>query len=476
MKVAFITPEVAPYSKTGGLADVCGALPDALAALGVEGCVVTPGYRCTKSVPSEPFAAAIKIRVGDTEIEPTVRRAGRVFFVDHDPYFDREGLYGTANGDYKDNAARFVLFSRAAMELLCRVAVPDVLHVHDWQSGLIPIYAQTLYRKACEKTKSVFTIHNLAYQGLFWHWDMPLTGLDWQHFNWKELEFFGKISFIKAGIVFADAITTVSPTYAKEIQTSELGCGLDGVLRERDTALRGILNGIEVSEWNPETDPRLPARYSARAISGKAQCKAALQEKCGLAILPETPLVGMIGRLAEQKGIDLFLAAVEELLKEEVQFVILGSGEPRYQEALGAVARKQPERVSVQVRFDDALAHLIEAGSDIFLMPSRYEPCGLNQIYSLRYGTVPIVRATGGLADTVVPVTPETQRKGTATGLMFSEYAPSALVGAVRDALGLYRDKKAWKKLVATGMKQDFSWNRSAKEYLGLYESLVRKG
>ncbi|MBI2899980.1 MAG: glycogen synthase GlgA [Planctomycetes bacterium] len=474
MKVAFISPEVVPYSKTGGLADVCGALPQALAGLDVETCVVTPGYRCTKSAPAEKVEAPVRIKVGDTEVAPTFRRAGRVFFVDCDPYFDREGLYGTPNGDYKDNAARFVLFCRAAMELLRHVAVPDVLHAHDWQAGLVPTYARTLYRSAYEKTKTVFTIHNLAYQGLFWHWDMPLTGLDWKHFHWKELEFFGKISFVKAGLVHSDAVVTVSPTYAREIQTPQHGCGLDGVLRERASVLHGILNGVDYAEWNPETDALLPACYSARAPAGKSSCKAALQKQCGLPEAPETPLVGMIGRLVEQKGIDLVLAVIEDLLKEDVQFVLLGSGDPRYQEALLGVQRRRPDRISVNIKFDNGLAHLIEAGSDLFLMPSRYEPCGLNQIYSLKYGTVPVVRATGGLADSVVGAATETMKKGTATGFAFADYSPVALADTMRRALGAYHEKKAWKKLMAAGMKQDFSWEKSARQYLKLYEGLTR--
>lgn len=464
MKVAFVASEVVPFSKTGGLADVAGALPAALQKLGAEVLIVTPGYRGTKKVDAAPVPVKLRIPLGKDGIEPTVRRAGHVYFIDYDPFFDRDGLYGTSTGDYKDNAARFVFFCRAAMELLKQTGVPDVLHAHDWQAALATVYAKTLYRDAFERAKTVFTIHNLAYQGLFWHWDMALTGLDWKHFHWRELEYYGKINFLKGALVHADALTTVSPTYAREIQTQELGCGLDGVLRERSRAIRGILNGIDTDEWNPETDPHIAANYTARAFSGKAKCKAALQKQCGLPAKKTVPVIGMIGRLAEQKGIDLFVPAAEELLGLDVQIVILGSGEARYQEPLLALAKQFPEKLSVTIKFDPAFAHQIEAGSDLFLMPSRYEPCGLNQMYSMRYGTVPVVRSTGGLADTVTPE----------TGFSFAEYEPEALVGAVRAALAAFADAKAWKRLAVTGMKQDFSWDRSAKEYLGLYESLAR--
>ncbi len=464
MRIAIVAPELVPFSKTGGLADVAGALPGAFAALGADVLTVSPLHRAVRKHRLERDPRRIRVPLGGSTVEGGVARAGNAWFLEQDEFFDREGLYGTAQGDYTDNAARFAFFCRGALELLVQLGAPDVVHVHDWQSGLVPIYLKTLYADRFPRTRSVLTIHNLAYQGLFWHWDMPLTGLDWKHFNWRELEFYGKLSFLKAGLVFADALTTVSPTYAREIQTEELGCGMDGVLRERAGRLQGILNGVDYAEWDPQIDRHLAAPYGPAAPAGKARCKAALQARCGLAARPETPLVGMIGRLTEQKGIDILLPALETLAAEDLQLVILGSGDKRYQEPVVKLGARFPGKISVNIAFDNSFAHQIEAGSDMFLMPSRYEPCGLNQIYSLKYGTVPVVRSTGGLADTV---------EDGATGFAFREYAPEALVGAVRRALAAYADRKAWRKMMLAGMALDFSWTASARRYLGLFESLV---
>jgi starch synthase len=463
LKVAFVASEAAPFSKTGGLADVAGALPAALSALGAEVVVVTPLHRSVRSRATEETPHRLRVAVGGAVVEASVRRAGNVYFLEHDPYFDREGLYGSGSGDHPDNAARFVFFCRGAMELLRQLGAPDILHAHDWQAGLVPVYARTLYASEFPDVKTVFTIHNLAYQGCFWHWDMPLLGLDWSHFTPKGLEFYGRISFLKAGLVWADALTTVSPTYAREIQTPEQGCGMDGLLRERRAALHGILNGADSTEWDPATDRHLPARYSARSLSGKAECKAALQRRAGLAAEPGRPLLGMVVRLTEQKGIDLLVQAVDGIVAEGAQVAVLGSGERRYEDALRAAAARQAGRVSVTLGFDEGLAHLVEAGSDLFLMPSRYEPCGLNQIYSLRYGTVPVVRATGGLADTV---------EDGVTGFTFGPYSPGALLEAVRRALAAFREAKRWKEIQRAGMARDFGWSSSARRYLELYRSL----
>jgi starch synthase len=464
MKVAAVASEVVPFSKTGGLADVAGALPGALARLGVEVVTVTPLHRSARRHALEKTGLVVRVPVGDATVEAAVYRSGSVYFLEHDPYFDRDGLYGTPAGDYPDNASRFVFLARAALELLRQLGRPDVIQAHDWQAGLVPIYVKTLYAEAFAGTRSVFTIHNLAYQGVFWHLDMPLTGLDWSHFTWRGLEFFGKLSFLKAGLVHADALTTVSPTYAREIQTPEFGCGLDGVLRERAASLHGILNGVDYAEWDPERDPHLAARYSASDLEGKERCKAALQKRCGLPARPDVPLVGMIGRLSEQKGLDIFLEAADALAQQDLQFVILGSGDRRYREAVERVGDRYRNKVSVHVAFDNALAHQIEAGSDLFLMPSRYEPCGLNQIYSLRYGAVPVVRATGGLADTVVDGV---------TGFTFGPYAAGALLEAVGRARAAYADRALWGRIQREGMKQDFSWDASARRYAELFRSLA---
>jgi starch synthase len=467
LRVAFVASEVAPFSKTGGLADVAGALPAALGRLGVDVSVVTPLHRSVRRHPLEETPYRVKASVGGALIGATVKRSGPVYFLEHDPFFDRAGLYGSASGDYQDNAARFVFFCRAALDLLRQLGEPDVVHAHDWQAGLVPLYLRTLHAAEFPRARSVFTVHNLAYQGCFWHWDMGLTGLDWSHFTWKGLEFHGKLCFLKAGLVAADALTTVSPTYAKEIQTPEQGCGLDGVLRDRSATLQGILNGADTREWDPARDPHLPARYGPRSLSGKAPCKAELQRRFGLDGEPDSPLCGVVVRLAEQKGIDLLLEVVDAVARDGAQVAVLGTGERRYEEALRAAADRHPGRVAVTLAFDDPLAHLVEAGSDLFLMPSRYEPCGLNQIYALRYGTVPVVRATGGLADTV---------EDGVTGFTFGPYAPGAFLEAIRRALALYRDAAAWRRMMAAGMARDFGWTASARRYLGLYEDLVAGG
>jgi starch synthase len=464
LRVAFVAPEVVPFSKTGGLADVAGALPAALREAGAEVVTVSPLYRCVRRHALEDTGRRVRVPVGDAVIESSVFRSGGHCFLEHDPYFDRDGLYGAEPGDYEDNARRFIFLCRGALEWLKGQEPPDVVHAHDWQAGLVPVYLKTLYQEAFPRARSVFTIHNIAYQGNFWHWDMPLTGLDWKHFNWREMEFHGRISLLKGGIVFADAVTTVSPTYAREILTPAFGCGLEGVVRDRATALHGILNGVDVSEWDPRTDPHLPARYGPEDPAGKAACKAGLQRECGLPVDPRVPLVGMIGRLVWQKGVDLFLESAEALARRRAQFVILGSGGAHYEEALAALARRHPRRFAVRAAFDDALAHRIEAGSDLFLMPSRYEPCGLNQIYSLRYGTVPVVHATGGLADTV--------EEGV-TGFTFSPFTREALLGAMGRALEAFGERARWRAMMLEGMRREAGWSVPARRYLELYRSLV---
>jgi starch synthase len=466
VKIAVVTSEVMPFSKTGGLADVCGALPGEFEKAGHEVRVVSPLYRGVKARGPEPTGIVVRVPLGAT-VEAGVARIGRHWFLEHDSFYGREGLYGTPKGDYPDNAARFAMLSRGALELFRETKwIPDVIHVHDWQTSLVPIYLKTIYAKEFARSRSVLTVHNLAYQGVFWHLDMPLFGLDWALFNWRELEFFGKVNLLKGGIVFADAITTVSPTYAKEIQTRLQGCGLDGVLAQRTDRLFGILNGIDTTEWDPATDKHLPATYSTRSMEGKAACKKALQEKLGLPVRPDVPIFGFIGRLAEQKGIDLLVGAAEYLTQLDLQMVILGSGEARYQTPLKRLGTIYKKRLAVSITFDEALAHLIEAGSDFFLMPSRYEPCGLNQMYSLRYGTVPIVRRTGGLADTV---------DDGRNGILFQPYTVDGLVGAVERAMALWARRDAYAFIQFEGMRQDHSWAGSAQKYLELFDRLVKE-
>jgi starch synthase len=465
VKIAMVASEVHPYSKTGGLGDVVGALPGALAALGEEVSTISPMHRCVRRHGPERTDLRLRVPIGTAVLETPVWRKANAWFLEHDPFFDRDELYSGPWGDHGDNLARFTFLCRGAMELLRATGAPEILHGHDWQAGLVPVYAKTLYAADFARTRTVFSVHNLAYQGNFRAIDLPLTGLDWSLYNWKQLEFYGKLNFMKAGLVFADALTTVSPTYAREIQTQEHGYGLDGVLRERAADLRGILNGADYREWDPATDAQLPARYSAADLSGKAACKADLQRRCGFAERPDVPLIALITRLAEQKGIELVLAAFEALMAEDVQVVLLGNGDGRYEDGFRHWAGRRADRFSAQIAFDHALAHRIEAGADLFLMPSRYEPCGLNQIYSLRYGAVPVVRATGGLRDTV--------RDGV-TGFSFEPYTVEAMLEAVRRALRAYRNPKGWRRIVAAGMAEDFGWAASAKSYRALYASLGR--
>jgi starch synthase len=465
MKVAFVSSEVVPFSKTGGLADVVGVLPDALARLGVDVSVYSPLYPSVRKHPLEALPDLVTVPMGPGTEWGAVRRSGRFHFLEHELYYGRTGLYGNGKGDYDDNLVRFVFLMRGALEHMVQTgSIPDILHVHDWQAGLVPLYVKTLYASAFPKTKTVFTIHNLAYQGKFWKEDLPLTGIGWEHFNFLDLEYHDEINFMKGGLVHADAVTTVSPTYAHEIQHPVHGWGLDGVLRGRASILRGILNGVDSGEWNPERDPHLAVKYSAKSMNGKAMCKAALQRRCGLPARPDVPVIAIVGRLAEQKGVDLFIAGADGLLHNDVQMVLLGSGEPVLQDAVQSVASRYRGKVSAHIAFDNAFAHQIIAGSDMLLVPSKYEPCGLTQLYALRYGTVPVVRSTGGLVDTV---------EHGVTGFRFDDYTPEAMQGAVAEATGAFRNAARWAKIQAAGMARDFSWDASAREYLKLYQSLA---
>jgi starch synthase len=404
-----------------------------------------------------------------------------VIFVDCAEYFDREALYVSDGRDYIDNCERFVFFSRSVIQAAKFLNLrPEVIHTNDWQTGLIPALLQIEERgrSPLGRTASVFTIHNMAFHGSFWHFDMPLTGLDWKYFNYQQMEFHGKLNLLKTGIVFADQITTVSPSYAQEIQSPEFGCGLEGVLSTRREDLTGILNGIDPEIWNPATDPLLPANYSTetwREPVGKPRCKSGLQHEMGLPTRSDVPLFGMISRMTEQKGFDLLRDKMHEFLKRDAQFCFLGTGEPQIQSWLVDLASRFPERVAVRVGFDEGLAHRIEAGSDAYLMPSRFEPCGLNQMYSLRYGTVPIVHAVGGLADTVIDASEHNLYHGAANGFRFHHYNSEALAHAMGRAFDLYYNRDHWAKLVETGMRQDWSWKPRAADYLATYDKAIAK-
>jgi len=474
MEILFVASEVAPLSKSGGLGDVAAALPAALAARGHAVSVVSPRYGTIDAARHgfEPLHRAIRVRGEQTTL--FVRRQGGLthYLVEHEHFFgSRRGLYGDHQHEFGDNAERFAYLCRAALEVPAAFGLrPHVLHLNDWQTGLAAWLLRNEHAQdpVLRSTRSVFTIHNLAYQGVFRKEVLPAIGLPWEVFRFDAMEFHDRLNFMKAGLVFSDALTTVSPTYAREICTAEGGEGLDGLLRHRQRDLTGILNGIDHQEWNPAGDPHLPAHYDVHKLAGKHACKKALQEELGLPVRADLPVVALVSRLADQKGMDLVLAALPELARRELQLVLLGSGRRDWEEAFAHAAREHPHRVAVRIGFDEGLAHRIEAGADLFLMPSRFEPCGLNQLYSLRYGTVPVVRRVGGLADTVQDY--DGWKEG--TGFVFGDYDPRAMLAALRRAKELYRDKRAWNALLKRGMAQDFSWSRSAAQYEALYDRL----
>ncbi len=477
MKVLFVASEGLPYSKTGGLADVVEALPKALVEAGHEVGVLLPRYRGNRI--ASTLVSSVTVALGDRLRFPAIAEgkpvAGvRYFFVDDPEFFDREQLYGDKKGDYPDNAERFAEFSRVAIEFVKRVWLPDVIHCHDWQAALVPVLLRTQYGAdpAVRSLPVVFTIHNLAYQGVFPQSALRRLGLPDSLFSIDSLEFYGKIDLLKGGLIYSDYLTTVSRRYAKEIQTAEYGCGLEGVIHNRADRLVGILNGVDYAIWSPESDTLIAQNYSAHNLDGKKVCKKDLLEAFKLP--PENlerPLPGIVSRFADQKGFDLIAQIAGELMKENLALVALGTGQPEYEKLFKLLAEHYPDRVGVKIGYDNALAHKIEAGADMFLMPSRYEPCGLNQIYSLRYGTVPVVRATGGLDDTIQNFDAKS-RNG--TGFKFEAYDGRALLDCIRAALKAYRDPKLWHTVQTNGMAKDFSWKASAAAFITLYEAAKR--
>lgn len=481
MKILFAASEAAPFAKTGGLGDVAGSLPPALAGLGHDVRVVMPHYRIVD-------AAAYGLKSAGTFYVPLASWSERcdvlkgrlgndvtVYFLNKDVYYDRPGLYGTGRGDYPDNAERFVFLSRAVPELCRAVGFrPDVIHCNDWQTGLVPLYLRKLYGNdsVLGRTVSVFTVHNLGYQGVFWHWDMRLIGLGWEVFTPEGIEFWGKINFMKAGLVYSDALTTVSPSYSREIRTPGHGHGLEGVLARRSADLYGILNGINYRHWDPSRDKAIPKTFSAARPVGKEACKRTLLKRTELPYRSHVPVLAMVSRLVAQKGVDILAAALPEILSLGVQVVILGTGDEEYRRLLAGAAARYPDQMRLIFRFDEEFARLVYAGADLFLMPSRYEPCGLGQMIALRYGAVPVVRKTGGLIDTV---TDYDEATGQGTGFVFEEHSSTSLTACIRRALTVYRDGRAWAGLVRNGMRQDFSWERSAKEYIKVYRKAREK-
>lgn len=492
MRILMTASEMTPYAKTGGLADVLGALPPALADLGHRVAVMLPFYRqidgtttlldlAQPQVLVDLSAGKRMMRIWAAPPQRPTKCGGsvRVYLIDDRALFDRPQLYGENGREYPDNALRFAYFSLACLWAIQGLGLrPELIHCHDWQTAFIPLFRRHHPAVACDpklaRIPLLFSIHNLSYQGTTAPYLIDQLGLPGHLARYPSpLEFYGKINPLKSGLILSDWLTTVSPRYAAEIQTPEFGCGLEGVVRQRKNILSGILNGIDIESWNPATDGALAANYSAADPRGKAECKRFLQRRYGLPSEPDTPLMGMISRLTDQKGIDLLQKVLPRILAREMaQFVLLGSGQLEYHRFFEGMAAEFRDRVAIELGFDDRLAHQIEAGADIFLMPSRFEPCGLNQMYSLRYGTVPVVHRTGGLADTIIDATETNQRDGTATGFVFEPYTTSALEEAIGRCLECYRKRPgAWRKLIANGMIQDHGWDRAARQY----ENVMRR-
>ena len=493
LNLLMVSSEAVPYAKTGGLADVAGALPLELAKLGHDVILLLPHYRCV-SESGRSFRHVCRLRVStpqglvDALIEEDILSVGqgdcrvRVWTIRNEAFFDRPGLYQDQGGDYPDNLDRFSFFCRATIEVIAHLRTvcrwnTHILHLHDWQTALCAVYLKTVARdrQDVQGARTVLTLHNVGYQGLFPGEQFENTGLPPSLFIPEALEYYGSVNLLKGGIIYADYVTTVSPTYAREILTPEFGFGLEGVLRNRADQLLGILNGIDIDRWNPETDPYLPVNYSVIDRSGKLVCKQSLQREFEL---PETsvPLLGIIARLTSQKGLDLVETIIPQLMVMDLQLVILGTGEPELEAKFQTLQACYPHRMGFRVGFDEGLAHRIEGGADVFVMPSRYEPCGLSQLYSLRYGTVPVVRKTGGLADTVVPLTAGARQVGRATGFHIEKDTADALLAVLHRAVAVYQDRSMWDQLVEAGMTTDVSWTRSANEYNRLFMSLVKGG
>ncbi|MFP3867060.1 MAG: glycogen synthase GlgA [Desulfobacteraceae bacterium] len=482
MHIMIIAPEAKPFARNGGLAEVIHGLAWALVRQGHQVSVVTPYYRQTQeggwpiAFTGKTLNIPLSIKTLTAEIyHIQVHPQLQVFFIGQDSLYNREGIYGTPYGDYEDNAERFVFLSRAVPEMIQALELDiDVCHCHEWHTGLIPVYLRTLYHDLprLSSVATLYTVHNVGWQGIFPHYDLPLTGLGWEFFNAKTMEFYGKINLMKTGVIFADLINTVSQTYRSEILTPEYGAGLEGVFQERAQDLYGVLNGVDYATWDPSVDTFIASSFNRENQTGKKICKADLARYFDLTIPENQPLIGMTTRLTERKGIELVRDIMEELMSLNVAFVIQATGEERHQYFFTEFQQRYPRQVGVRIGYSEELAHKIIAGSDIFLMPSRYEPCGLDQLYCLRYGTIPVVRATGGLDETIEDYDPQS-REG--TGFKFHNYTAGDLLVAIQRALSVYQDQTAWNKLIHQAMGKDFSWDRSVQKYVELYQKAKGK-
>jgi starch synthase len=476
MHIMFLSPEIFPFIRVGGLAEVAHDLPLALGARGHRVEIVAPKCKMPAEQEAllEPVDLTLEVPVSwrrhraevfKHQLNPDVT----VYFISHEHLFDRDGLYGNSYGDYEDNAERFIFYSRASVELALALGWKlDVIHANDWTTGLVPLYIKSLYadEPALSKVGNLMTVHNLGAQGTFWHYDMPLTGLGWEYFTPQGMEFYGKINFLKAGLIFADVISTVSQTYAKEILDQEQGCGLEGVLGDRKDRLQAVINGLDYKTWNPEIDTKIAANFSSNKLAPKKECREALRKIMGLAKQSKRPLAAVVGRLLDRKGLDLLAPAMEHILDMGLDVIVMGHGEDHYHVLLESLARKRPGQFAVQIGYKGDLAHQLMAGADMLLMPSRYEPCGLHQMQALRYGTVPVVRATGGLEDTVV----DHDTAGPGTGFKFREFSQDAMIGALSRALEAYAQPDVWQEIMQRGMSQDFSWDSAVPKYEEIYK------
>jgi len=469
VNILFASSEVFPFAKTGGLADVLGSLPATLSKRGHSCSIILPFYKCVR----ENFSPTLFKKTPSFNLYSLKHNKNvNIYFIEKDEYYRRDYLYGTPDGDYPDNALRFGFFAKSVCASIPYIAHQDIIHCNDWQTALVPLYIKLFHKndKNFTNTKTIFTIHNMAYQGLFEKEDMPALGIPEELFSMDGIEFYGRLNFMKAGIIYSDAITTVSEGYKRGILTQEFGCGLDGLLKTRKKDIYGIVNGVDYSIWNPATDKFIARRYTKDDLSGKIECKKDLLKEFGIKYDPERPLIGMITRLAEQKGMDLVAESMEDIIRLGVDFVILGFGDQRYNDIFRGLSKKHKSNLGVRIDFDNALSHKIEAGSDMFLMPSRYEPCGLNQLYSMKYATAPIVRAVGGMDDTIENFSPST-KKG--NGFKFKDASASALLGAIKEAVSVFKDKDLWQALLNNGLSCDYSWDSSAEKYEALYKKVL---